>query len=212
MPILNYVTPPLQSQRLEGTITVKLLARQLIESSSHAWTISINIVSNKGHPVANVLQATEGQTQFFDSHLELTLGPISLTPLDIHRGHRIVVSIDAPTLEISMTGNESHTEFSHNLVFLPTPQQTQQFQRQRLIGQCIYCFTRVSPLSKEHVIPLGLTITSDHSGNLLLHEASCETCARITSRFELDALRCALIGPRLCTNRTEGCSRLTNPS
>lgn len=45
--------------------------------------------------------------------------------------------------------------------------------------------------AREHVIPLGL------NGELLLLEASCPSCARITSRFERDALRSALIGPRI---------------
>lgn len=197
MPALNYITPQLEQQRLEGTVFVKLLARQLVESTSHICTISVDVASNKGHPITNILQSTESQTGPVDSHLNLTFGPFSLSPLDIHRGQRIAFSIDAPTLEISMTGNESCIEFSHNLAFLPASQKAQQFQRQRLIGQCIYCFTRLSPLSKEHVIPLGLTITSENSGNLLLHEASCKSCAGITSRFELDALRCALIGPRI---------------
>lgn len=195
MAALNYVTPQLEQQRLDGTISVRLLARQLVESSAHIWAISINVISNNGHTITDVLKSTEGQAQFVGPHLELTLGPLLLSPVDIHSGHRIAVSIDAPTLEISMTGDESCIEFSHNLAFLPPPQPTQLLQRR--IGQCIYCFTQEKPLSKEHIIPLGLTITNDHSGNLLLHAASCEACARVTSRFELDTLRCALIGPRI---------------
>ncbi len=198
MPARSHITPPLEPQRLEGTITVRLLAKQLVAvSSAHKWSLSAYVTSYNAQILANLLPATEGKTQLIGTHLELTLGPLLLSPVDIRRGSRIEVVLDAPTLEISMTGDESFIQFSHNLVFIPTPQKKQEFQRQRLIGQCIYCFSQVSPLSKEHIIPLGLTITSDNSGNLLLHEASCKSCAGITSCFELDALRCALIGPRI---------------
>lgn len=198
MPARSHITPPLEPQRLEGTITVRLLAKQLVAvSSAHKWSLSVYVISYNGKILSNIFPETEGKTQLIGKHLELTLGPLLLSPVDIRRGNRIEVALDAPTLEISMTGDESFIQFSHNLVFIPTPQKKQKFQTQRLIGQCIYCFTQVSPLSKEHIIPLGLTITSDNSGNLLLQEASCKLCAQITSLFELDALRCALIGPRI---------------
>lgn len=192
MPILNVDILSLESQRLEGTITAKLLARQLTVSESHVWTLSVNVVSNEGHIIANLLQTTEGQTQQIGTHFELTLGPLMLSPVDIQSGHRISISIDAPTLEVS-TESGSGVKFSQILTFLPPTSHP----TQRLIGQCIYCFTRKNPLSKEHVIPLGLTLTNDHVGHLLLLKASCVLCARITSRFELDTLRCALIGPRI---------------
>ena len=189
---LNYVTPQLEPQRLEGTITARFLARQSIAHPSQVWTLSARVISNEGHTTADLLPTTEGQTRLVDpavpncSLLELTLGPLSLSPADTHRGHRIAVSVDAPTLEISTAGNESYIEFSQDLAFQPPPHPTQ-----RVIGQCIYCLTRERPLSREHVIPLGL------NGDLLLLDASCASCARITSRFERDALRSALIGPRV---------------
>lgn len=46
------------------------------------------------------------------------------------------------------------------------------------IGHCIYCGS-VENLSDEHIVPYGL------GGNLILPKASCSTCAKITSRFEL---------------------------
>lgn len=198
MPTRSHITPPLESQRLEGTITVRLRQPVTVKPAhEYDWSLSVNLTSYKAKILANILPVTVGKTQLVGTHLELNLEPILLSPVDILRGNRIELVIDTPTLEIPMTGDESYIEFSHNLVFMPTPQKKQEFQRQRFIGQCIYCFSQVSPLSKEHIIPLGLTITSDNSGNLLLNEASCATCARITSRFESDALRCALIGPRI---------------
>lgn len=51
------------------------------------------------------------------------------------------------------------------------------------VGVCIYCKQVVSKLSKEHIIPRGL------GGKLTLPAASCNECAKITSRIELDCLR-----------------------
>jgi hypothetical protein len=51
------------------------------------------------------------------------------------------------------------------------------------IGKCIYCGTSDGKLSDEHAIPYGL------SGDLVLHEASCQKHADITSVIELRCLR-----------------------
>lgn len=54
----------------------------------------------------------------------------------------------------------------------------------REIGECIYCGERDAPLGTEHAVPYGL------NGSWTLHRASCEVCAKITSRFERDVMRC----------------------
>ena len=54
----------------------------------------------------------------------------------------------------------------------------------REIGECIYCGARDEPLSTEHAVPYGL------NGPWTLLRASCETCAKITQRFERDVMRC----------------------
>lgn len=54
------------------------------------------------------------------------------------------------------------------------------------IGKCIYCGTTNPPLTDEHVIPYGL------NGDVKLLEASCQECAKITSRFERIILRDSL--------------------
>lgn len=51
------------------------------------------------------------------------------------------------------------------------------------VGECIYCAATAGKLSREHVIPHGL------SGEWVLPRASCEDCGRITSRLELELLR-----------------------
>lgn len=56
------------------------------------------------------------------------------------------------------------------------------------IGRCIYCGDTSTPLSREHIIPLGL------GGNVILPEASCERCRTITGAFEQTALR-SMFGP-----------------
>jgi hypothetical protein len=56
------------------------------------------------------------------------------------------------------------------------------------IGKCIYCGTSTDILTAEHAIPYGL------NGDLILHDASCKNCAKITSQFEMSCLR-GLLGP-----------------
>lgn len=53
----------------------------------------------------------------------------------------------------------------------------------REIGECIYCGTRDEPLGKEHAVPYGL------NGPWTLLKASCDSCAKITHRFERDTMR-----------------------
>lgn len=55
------------------------------------------------------------------------------------------------------------------------------------VGKCIYCGS-TEELSLEHIIPFGL------GGNLELPDASCRTCAKITSTFEHTCQR-TMYGP-----------------
>lgn len=56
-------------------------------------------------------------------------------------------------------------------------------QQGREIGECIYCGERDAPLGTEHAVPYGL------NGPWTLLRASCNACAKITSRFEHDVMR-----------------------
>ena len=58
------------------------------------------------------------------------------------------------------------------------------------VGKCIYCGNADIGLSDEHIIPFGL------SGEWVRRDASCKTCADITSAIEGRVLRHHLIGPR----------------
>ena len=64
------------------------------------------------------------------------------------------------------------------------------------IGECIYCGRidyadgQERRLAEEHIIPLGL------NGDLILKEASCQACERITGRVESVVLSNHLVGPR----------------
>lgn len=51
------------------------------------------------------------------------------------------------------------------------------------VGQCIYCGTTEGPLSREHIIALGL------GGQAILPKASCSGCAAITGAIEQFCLR-----------------------
>ena len=55
--------------------------------------------------------------------------------------------------------------------------------RYKPVGGCIYCGNTEPPLSDEHIVPYGL------GGTLILPQASCARCAKITSLIELHCLR-----------------------
>jgi hypothetical protein len=46
------------------------------------------------------------------------------------------------------------------------------------VGQCIYCGAEGIRLTDEHIVPEGM------GGTLILQEASCDPCAKVTSLFE----------------------------
>lgn len=50
------------------------------------------------------------------------------------------------------------------------------------IGKCIYCGEEKEKLTKEHIIPYAL------GGTMILHDASCEECRKITSQYERNPL------------------------
>ncbi|MGO9260467.1 MAG: hypothetical protein ACLQU1_29795 [Bryobacteraceae bacterium] len=53
----------------------------------------------------------------------------------------------------------------------------------RDVGECIYCGERTRALGTEHAVPYGL------NGPWTLLRASCDTCAKTTTRFEHDVMR-----------------------
>lgn len=79
------------------------------------------------------------------------------------------------------TFNSSHIPYDskilNKIVFLP-------------YGKCIYCGMK-NPSTDEHIIPFGL------SGDMILKNASCTSCAKITSKIEQDILRGPFLGVRL---------------
>lgn len=46
------------------------------------------------------------------------------------------------------------------------------------VGRCIYCNSTTAPLSREHIVPFGL------GGDLILPQASCAACAKVTGAIE----------------------------
>jgi hypothetical protein len=80
--------------------------------------------------------------------------------------------------------------------------------RIRHIGHCIYCGRsdyadgETRKLGDEHVIPFGL------NGDILLTDASCQACERITGHVETITLGHHLIGPR----RVMGLQSRTRPA
>lgn len=59
-------------------------------------------------------------------------------------------------------------------------------------GACIYCGDTESPLTREHILPRGLGGNSAPEGlhdALVLQNATCDRCRRITSKIEEECLR-----------------------
>jgi len=64
----------------------------------------------------------------------------------------------------------------------PIPEEIRNTTRAPSAGLCIYC-GRTEALTDEHVVPFGL------GGNLVLPDASCSECNKLTSAFERRVLR-----------------------
>src|SRR6266478_5809071 len=62
------------------------------------------------------------------------------------------------------------------------PEEIENTTRAPSAGLCIYC-GRTEELTDEHVVPFAL------GGNLILPDASCSECNKITSAFEQRVLR-----------------------
>jgi hypothetical protein len=61
----------------------------------------------------------------------------------------------------------------------------------RDIGKCIYCGSTAPPLTREHVLPKGLGGRHSPDGHheaIVLRNASCMACQKITQSFESDCL------------------------
>ncbi len=50
-------------------------------------------------------------------------------------------------------------------------------------GECIYCYAKDVQLNDEHILPYFI------GGYHVISDASCEECAKITTRFERDIAR-----------------------
>lgn len=84
-------------------------------------------------------------------------------------------------------GNPRRDPSDAKWVFRGVPPTHGNLRTDRHVGLCIYCGSLSGPLSKEHVIPNGLLPIGIEP--LLLRDASCRDCARITSGFETAVLR-----------------------
>lgn len=65
------------------------------------------------------------------------------------------------------------------------------------VGACIYCGDKTPPLSREHVLPRGLggnEAPEGYSNALVLQNASCEKCRRVTQKIEEQCLL-SMMGP-----------------
>lgn len=61
------------------------------------------------------------------------------------------------------------------------------------VGLCIYCGERETPLTREHIVPMGL------GGGFVLPKSSCERCRRETHAFETKCLREMFLNYRVRT-------------
>ncbi len=181
----EHTSPLLMAQELKGTLTLGMLVPLSHSDAPGTASVALFALSSNGTTATCILAANECSlsvsTQAADElSREVVLGPFQLPQTRISFGERLVISVDAPSIEL-VPGNRSYWfEFSDDLDLVahhPT---------KRPIGSCVYCRTNSVPLDDEHVIPLGL------NGNLQILKASCKDCARVTSQLETDVLQNAL--------------------
>jgi hypothetical protein len=203
---IQFVSEPLISQRIEGTVRLRFWGQSVDPSRPATWALAIRLVSRDGKGErGDLLPLTTGKdNDAFGPELEpRNLGPFTLAPLDACDGDRI-------RLELGTCGEariefpdeeEACLKFSGDIHFEDLQTALRDDRASRNIGKCIYCGRTDEPLSREHIIPRGL------NGELTLTDASCGRCRDITSRLEDDLLRNAFgparVGLRLRTQRPE---------
>lgn len=158
--------------------------------------MAIRFVSKDGtENRGEILPLTTGsERELFGREMESRIvGPLALVPSDASGGDRMVIELGSrgdARIEIRDDG-QSWVRFSTDILFEDLQTALTDMRYSRKIGKCIYCGHAKGQLSREHVIPEGL------NGEWTLTKASCEHCARITSRFETDLLRNAFGPARL---------------
>ena len=184
----QYVSEPLARQRIQGTVRLRIWAQSLDPACSATWALSIRVVSGDGKGERGVLLPfmTGGESEVFGAELgPLILGPFTLSAVDTLEGDRVVVELGsrgAARVE-SRDDGQAWVEFSADILFEDLTTHLRDARASRKVGTCIYCGVTGGPLSREHIIPEGL------SGEFTLIAASCAGCRDITSVFEQDALR-----------------------
>lgn len=190
---IQFVSEPLISQRIEGTIRLRFWAQSVDPSRLATWALATRLVSRDGKEERGKLLPliTGSESDVFSLDLEPRIvGPFTLAALQACDGDRIVLelgSLGAANIETRDDGQTCVT-FSSDIHFEDLRTSLGETRESRKIGKCIYCGRTDGPLSREHIIPKGL------NGEWTLIEASCEYCREITSRFERDFLKKAF-GP-----------------
>lgn len=183
---LQFVSEALASQRIEGTVRLRIWAQALGTDEASTWAATIRIVDADGNERSVLLPMTVGteNERFGTSLAAMVVGPLALTTSETSDGDRIVIELGSTGTAhvVGRDDNQAWAEFSDDLLF-SDPNLNLNEEPSRRIGKCIYCGLSDEPLSREHIIPTGL------NGEWTLTEASCSLHRDITSRFESDLLR-----------------------
>ncbi len=189
---LRHISEPLVSQRIEGTVRLRFWAQAIDPTQPATWAVAIRLVSRDATEERGDLlplaTGTEGDA-FGPDLAPRIVGPLSLVPQEASDGDRILLELGSRGAARIQLGNNEQTwvQFSADLLFEELRMEARQ---SRKIGRCIYCGSKDEPLSREHIVPEGL------NGEWTLGKASCGLCRDITSRFEVDLLRRALLPGR----------------
>lgn len=190
---IQFVSEPLISQRIQGTVRLRFWGQSVDPSRPATWALAIRLVSRDGKEErGDLVPLTTGKDSdaFSPELVPRIVGPLTLAPLDACDGDRILVQLrpwGEARIETRDDAQASVT-FSGDILWEDLRTALRDDRASRNIGKCIYCGRTDEPLSREHIIPQGL------SGELTLTHASCGRCREITSRFEQDLLQNAF-GP-----------------
>jgi hypothetical protein len=191
-PLVRHVSEPLAAQVIEGTIRLRIWGQSLDPAHPATWALTLRVLSKDGKEERGaLLPLTTGSNQKFATQMApVLIGPLSLIPLRVLKGDRLIAEIGAfgrARIE-PRDDKQAWMSFSTDLCFENFSAHLNDKQTSREINRCIYCNAVGPDLSREHIIPAGL------NGDLTLAAASCRTCSDITSAVELDVLRTA-VGP-----------------
>src|SRR5262245_26317102 len=155
---IQFVSEPLISQRIEGTVRLRFWGQSADPSRPATWALAIRLVSRDGKVErGDLLPLTTGKDSdaFGPDLAPRIVGPLTLAPLDVCDGDRIILQLRSWGEGRIETRDDAQAwvTFSGDILFEDLRTVLRDDRASRNIGKCIYCGRTDEPLSREHIIP-----------------------------------------------------------